>query len=537
MSFEFDALKYSYASRRSLVYGRRGMVSTSQPLAAQAGLDIIKKGGNAVDAAIATAICMTVLEPTSNGIGSDCFALVWVKDKLYGLNASGHAPELATPEYIKEQGYSKMPVHGWTPVTVPGAVSGWVELSKRFGKLEFEELFEPAIYYAENGYPVSPVISKLWQDEYEGFFKDTDDSLYDEWKKVFMKNGKTPSAGEVWTLKDHAKTLREIAKTKGESFYRGDLADKIDEYSKNTGGILRKEDLAKFKAEWVEPIKTSYKGFEINEIPPNGHGIVALMALNIMEGFDVKTHDDADSVHKQIEAMKLAFVDGQRYISDPRYMKVTKEELLSKEYAKKRRKLICHDAIMPECGNPSCGGTVYLCTADGEGNMVSFIQSNYCGFGSGVVVPGTGIALHNRGNNFNLDENSENCIEPNKKPYHTIIPGFLTKDNKPIGPFGVMGGFMQPQGHLQVIMNMIDFKMNPQEALDAPRWQWIGEKKIQVERAFPFALTEELLRRGHEITVLPESTSMGRGQIILRDENGTLVGASEPRTDGFVAAW
>ena len=218
-------------------------------------------------------------------------------------------------------------------------------------------------------------------------------------------------------------------------------------------------------------------------------------------------------------------------------MKVTKEELLSKEYAKKRRKLICHDAIMPECGDPSCGGTVYLCTADGEGNMVSFIQSNYCGFGSGVVVPGTGIALHNRGNNFNLDENSENCIEPNKKPYHTIIPGFLTKENKPIGPFGVMGGFMQPQGHLQVIMNMIDFKMNPQEALDAPRWQWIGEKKIQVERAFPFALTEELLRRGHEITVLPESTSMGRGQIILRDENGTLVGASEPRTDGFVAAW
>ena len=287
MSFEFDALKYSYASRRSLVYGQRGMVSTSQPLAAQAGLDIIKRGGNAIDAAIATAICMTVLEPTSNGIGGDCFALVWTNDKLYGLNASGHAPELATVQYIKEQGYTQMPNNGWIPVTVPGAVSGWVELSKRFGKLEFEELFEPAIDYAQNGYPVSPVISKLWRDEYERFFKNTDDRLYDEWKRVFLKDGKTPSAGEICTLKDHAKTLREIAQTKGESFYRGDLADKIDEYSRNTGGLLRKSDLAKYKAEWVEPIKTSYKGYEINEIPPNGHGIVALMALNIMENLEL----------------------------------------------------------------------------------------------------------------------------------------------------------------------------------------------------------------------------------------------------------
>lgn len=537
MGFEFDALKYSYPSRRSLVYGRRGMVSTSQPLAAQAGLDIIKKGGNAVDAAIATAICMTILEPTSNGIGGDCFALVWIKDKLYGLNGSGHAPELATVEYIKNQGYDKMPVHGWIPVTVPGQVSGWVELSNRFGKLKFEELFEPAIEYAENGYPVSPIISKLWQEAYENDFRDVNDSLFDEWKRVFSDNGKTPLAGEVWTLKDHAKTLKEIAKTKGESFYRGDLADKIDKYSRETGGLIRKSDLAKFKAEWVEPISINYKGYEIHEIPPNGHGIVALMALNIIEGLNVKTHDDIETIHRQIEAMKLAFVDGQKYVSDCRYMKVTKEELLSKEYAKKRSQLIGYNAIMPEYGDPSCGGTIYLCTADAEGNMVSYIQSNYCGFGSGIVVPGTGIALHNRGNNFNLDENSENCIAPNKKPYHTIIPGFLTKNKKAVGPFGVMGGFMQPQGHLQVVMNTIDFGMNPQEALDAPRWQWVGGKNIQVERAFPFAVTEELVRRGHNITVLPESTNMGRGQIIMRDENGTLVGASEPRTDGFVAAW
>ena len=537
MSFEFDALKYSYPSRRSLVYGTKGMVSTSQPLAAQAGLDILKKGGNAVDAAIATAICMTILEPTSNGIGGDCFALVWMKDKLYGLNASGHAPELATVEYIKGKGYSEMPVQGWIPVTVPGEVSGWVELSERFGKLEFEELFEPAIEYAENGYPVSPVISRLWQEEYDNNFKDVEDPLFDEWKRVFSDNGRTPSAGEVWKLKDHAKTLREIAKTKGESFYRGTLADKIDEHSRNTGGLIRKEDLAKFKAEWVEPISTSYKGYEINEIPPNGHGIVALMALNIMEGLEVKNHDDTETIHRQIEAMKLAFADGKKYISDPRCMKVTKEELLSKEYAAKRRELIGHDAIVPEYGDPSSGGTIYLCTADSEGNMVSYIQSNYCGFGSGIVVPGTGIALHNRGNNFNLDENSENCIAPNKKPYHTIIPGFLTKDGKAVGPFGVMGAFMQPQGHLQVVMNMIDFGMNPQEALDAPRWQWIGDKKIQVERAFPYSVTEELVRRGHQVEVLAESTTMGRGQIIMKDDHGTLVGASEPRTDGFVAAW
>lgn len=329
MSFEFDALKYSYPSRRSVVYGTKGMVSTSQPLAAQAGLDILKKGGNAVDAAIATAICMTVLEPTSNGIGGDCFALVWMKDKLYGLNASGHAPELATAEYIKGKGYSEMPVHGWIPVTVPGEVSGWVELSERFGKLKFEELFEPAIEYAENGYPVQPVTSRLWQEAYEDDFKGVEDPLFDEWKRVFSDNGRTPSAGEVWKLKDHAKTLREIAKTKGESFYRGALADKIDEHSRNTGGLIRKEDLAKFKAEWVEPISTSYKGYEINEIPPNGHGIVALMALNIIEGLEVKHHDDIETVHRQIEAMKLAFADGKKYISDPRCMKVTKEELLS----------------------------------------------------------------------------------------------------------------------------------------------------------------------------------------------------------------
>ena len=315
------------------------------------------------------------------------------------------------------------------------------------------------------------------------------------------------------------------------------MAEKIDTFSRETGGYLRKEDLAQFHAEWVEPISTNYRGYTVSEIPPNGHGIVVLMALNILEGFQFTQRDTAESIHKQIEAMKLAFTDGKRYIADPRFMRVTPEQMLSKEYAAKRRALIGEQALMPEAGDPSCGGTVYLCTADGEGNMVSFIQSNYMGFGSGIVVPGTGIALQNRGNNFSLDPNSENCLAPGKKSYHTIIPGFLSKDGKAIGPFGVMGGFMQPQGQVQVVMNTIDFMMNPQEALDAPRWQWVGDKNIEVEQSFPAWITESLVRAGHNVKVLPESLTMGRGQIIWRNDEGVLVGATEPRTDGTVAAW
>lgn len=543
MNFNFDALKYSYPSTRRVIYGKKGMVCTSQPLAAQIGLDILKKGGNAIDAAIGVAAALTVLEPTSNGIGGDAFALVWIKDKLYGMNSSGPAPmKFNTKEVIENYG-NTMPKYGWIPVTVPGIPSAWAELSKKFGKLSLKEILKPAIEYAEEGFPVSPIISKLWNTAFENYKNSFEENNqikeeFKPWFETFIFNGKAPQPGEFIKLPNHGKTLRELANTNCESFYRGKIAEKIDEFSKKTGGYLRKEDLMNFKAEFVEPISTNYRGYTVSEIPPNGHGIVTLMALNILEGFRFESvRESAKTIHRQIEAMKLAFVDGQHYVTDSRYMKVTPEKLLSKEYAEKRRKLIGEKAIDPKYGDPSCGGTVYLCTADKDGNMVSYIQSNYMGFGSGIVIPDTGIALHNRGNNFNLDIESENCAIPGKKPYHTIIPGFLSKDGKPIGPFGVMGGFMQPQGHLQVLTNTIDFGMNPQEALDAPRWQWVGGKKIEVERNFPYALTEELIRMGHDIKVVPDSIAMGRGQIIWRNEEGVLVGSTEPRTDGIVAAW
>ena len=534
-----DFYKYQYASKRRVVFGHHGMVCTTQPLAAQAGLDIMKKGGNAIDAAIATAICMTVLEPTSNGIGSDSFALVWTKDKLHGLNASGHAPMKASVETIKNMGHTEVPNYGFIPVTVNGAPSAWKELSKTFGKLPFNELFEAAIDYAENGFPVQPNTSYLWDKAFNTYKENLSGNEFENWFKTFAPNGRAPRPGEIFKLPNHALTLRELADTGCESYYRGAIAEKIDSFSKAYGGLIRKEDYASYYPEWVEPISTSYRGYDVWEIPPNGHGLVALMALNIVEGFnfDANSYGSVDTLHKQIEAMKLAFVDGQHYIADPHFMKVSVEKLLSKKYADSRRQTICDTALTPKKGDPDCGGTIYLCTADEEGNMVSYIQSNYRGFGSGLVVPGTGIALHNRGNNFSLIEGTENCIEPGKKPYHTIIPGFLSKSGKAIGPFGVMGGFMQPQGHLQVVTNTIDFNMNPQEALDAPRWQWVGGKNIQVEREFPYAVTEELIRKGHNISVLPESTTFGRGNIIWRDENGTLIGATEPRADGYVSAW
>lgn len=534
---KYNTLKYEYPSKRNVVFGKKGMVNTSQPLAAQAGLDIMKAGGNAIDAAVATAICMTVLEPTSNGIGSDAFALVWINDELKGLNASGPSPELIDPEEIKEKYGDEIPKRGWVPVTVPGAPSAWVELSEKYGKLPFEKLFEAAIDYAENGFPLSPTTAELWGNAHKEFKETFNEDYFENWFNTFTFNEEPPKSGDKIILKDHAKTLREIAKTKGESFYNGELADKIDAFSKETGGYIRKNDLSKYEPEWVEPISTDYRGYTVSEIPPNGQGITALMALNILENYEFTERDTADTFHKQMEAMKLAFIDGMEYVTDPKSMSVTSEELLSKEYAKQRQALISDEALLPKYGDPAKGGTIYLSTADEEGNMVSFIQSNFMGFGSGVVVPGTGISLQNRGNNFTLDPTKDNYLQPNKKPFHTIIPGFLSKDGEAVGPFGVMGGFMQPQGHLQVIMNTVDFHMNPQQALDAPRWQWVGGKKIEVERAFPYEITKELIAKGHEIKILPNELSMGRGQIIWKGKDGILHGATEPRADGYVAAW
>ncbi|KAB3531551.1 gamma-glutamyltransferase [Alkaliphilus serpentinus] len=532
----FDPQRYSYPSRRNVVYGHKGMVATSQPLAAQAGLDIIKKGGNAIDAAIATAACLTVVEPTSNGIGGDAFALVWTKGKLHGLNGSGRAPKQISVEAVKKLG-DEIPKFGWTPVTVPGAPAAWAELSEKFGKLPLTEVLAPAIEYAEKGHAVAPIVAKYWERAHVVYQKLLPEELFNNWAKVFAPEGKTPSVGEIWRSPDHANTLRLIAETKGEAFYKGELAEKIDYHSKKNGGFLRKEDLAEHQSEWVDPIHVEYKGYEVWEIPPNGQGIIALMALNIIKGLEIDFSKSHEVYHKQIEAMKLAFADGHKYITDGSRLKVPLGDLLSEAYGKERSKLIGEKAIKPTAGEPPKGGTVYLATADGEGNMVSFIQSNYMGFGSGVVVPDTGISLQNRGHNFTLEEDHVNVLMPGKRPYHTIIPGFLTKGGEAIGPFGVMGGFMQPQGHLQVIMNTIDYHMNPQEALDAPRWQWMADKTVEVEGHMATVDVENLHRMGHDVKMQWNSGGFGRGQIIWKTKEGSLVGGTEARADGAIAAW
>ncbi len=538
MEFTFDALRYSYPSRRNLVYAKKGMVATSNPLAAQAGLAILKQGGNAIDAAVATAAALTVTEPTSNGLGSDAFALVFTEGKLYGLNASGPAPMAASVAALKAKGYPTMPQVGLHTVNVPGAVSAWVTLAERFGKKSLSALLQPAISYAEEGYALQPTVSREWQREYEKFSKlRQTDAIYQHWFDVFTDGGRLYRAGDTVRLPLHAKTLREIGESRGESFYRGEIAERIDAFFRENGGFLRKEDLACYHPEWVQPLTVSYHGYDVWELPPNGHGITVLMALQILKGMELGGCDTFESTHRQIEALKLAFSDAQTYVTDPRYMQVSVQELLSEAYAEERRSLITDRAILPVCGKPKAGGTVYLCTADAYGNMVSMIQSNYMGFGSGMVIPGTGIALHNRGSNFTMDEGHDNCIAPGKKPYHTIIPGFLTKDGKAAGAFGIMGGFMQPQAHLQVLVDLLEYGMNPQEALDRPRWMWTGGRKVSLEQSFDQRLANELLRAGHEIEVQAESIDFGRGEIILRDDNGTLCGACEPRTDSMVAVW
>lgn len=534
---QYDASSYPYSSQRMATFAKNGMVATSQPLAAQAGLDILKKGGNAIDAAIATAACLTVVEPTSNGIGGDAFAIVWAKGGLYGLNASGPAPQGISIEAVKAAGHEQMPAYGWYPVTVPGAPSAWVALSERFGKLPLTEVLKPAIDYAENGFPISPTLGYYWDLAFNKYTRLLSGAEFEPWFQTFAPEGRAPKVGEVWKSPAHARTLRSIAESKGESFYRGELAEKIDATSREHGGFLRKEDLAAYAPSWVEPIHVTYKGYDVWEIPPNGQGLVALLALNLLKGFEFPAKDTVDTYHKQMEAIKLAFADGLKYITQRDKMSVTVEELLSEAYAKERRALIGEEALLPEPGEPARSGTVYLAAADGEGNMVSYIQSNYMGFGSGIVIPDTGIAMQNRGHNFSLDPAHENRLEPGKKTYHTIIPGFLTKDGQPVGPFGVMGGFMQPQGHVQVVMNLVDFQLNPQAALDAPRWQWIEGKTVEVEPHFPEHLALSLARKGHEIKRTLGSGGFGRGQIIVRNEHGVLTGGTDFRTDGCVAAW
>ena len=479
----FNVLSNRYKSERNVMYAKSGAVATSNPQAAQAGLDILRKGGNAVDAAVATAAALAVTEPTSNGIGGDAYSLVWIESekKLYGLNSSGFAPELMTKEAYK--GLEKMPRHGFGAVTVPGIPAAWAELNRKFGKLSLYECLKPAIDYSREGYIVYPNVAKLWEESFEDYSNDlkeleklpkdrvkkdveaelVDKELLKEWFDTFTIDGKAPQAGDVFKCEAQAKTLEEIANTGAESFYRGRIAELIDEHSRKFGGMIRKSDLEKYHPQWVEPISTNYKGYDICEIPPNGHGITVLIALNILKELELdEEKETVDNIHKMIECMKLAFADSKKYVTDPKKMTVSVDAMLNQEYAKKRSELIGEKAVFPEAGEPFCGGTVYMCTADKDGNMVSHIQSNYMNFGSGVVIPGTGIALHNRGNNFSLDENHDNIVEPFKKPYHTIIPGFIKQNGEAVGAFGVMGAVMQPQGQFQVVTNLMDFAMNPQ---------------------------------------------------------------------------
>jgi gamma-glutamyltranspeptidase/glutathione hydrolase len=523
---------YPYSSARRVVMGQNCAVATSQPLATLAGMEMFWAGGNAVDAALATAIALTVVEPTSNGIGSDAFALVW-DGKLHGLNGSGRSPQNLTLK--KFAGMDKVPSLGWLPVTVPGAVSAWRNLSERWGKLAFEQLFEPAIRYAEEGFPVSPVTAMLWKRAATVYLPLTAPE-FQHFKRVFFPDNRAPEAGEVWGSVLHAKTLRAIAQSGGESFYKGEIAQQIANFGADTGGILTTADLAAHQADWVEPISTNYRNLTVWEIPPNTQGIAALMALDILEGFDLSSYprESIESYHLQIEAMKLAFADVHRHVADPNVLEVAVEHLLDKAYAQQRRQLIGEQAIpLAKPGLPK-GGTVYLAAADTE-LMVSFIQSNYEGFGSGILIPDTGIALQNRGVGFTLEAGHPNQVTPAKRAFHTIIPGFLTQDGQPLGPFGVMGGSMQPQGHLQVVVNMADYGMNPQAALDAPRWRFISGRRVLLEKTVPDRVALALAERGHDIQVSADGTQFGRGQIILHS-GGVLVAASEPRADGLALA-
>ena len=521
---------------RNPLCAQNGCATTSHPIASAIGVDILKQGGNAIDAAIAMAATLTVVEPTSNGLGSDAFAIVAYQNELYGLNGSGKSPALLTKEnVIKKHGpITKMPRYGWSSVTTPGAIKAWVDLHERFGSLPFETLLQPAINLAKNGFVVGDEIAKNWQNAMKRYASfDHDD--FSELLKTFTKEGKAPLQRTIFQLENHAKTLEEIAKTKGKSFYEGALADQIEASSIKHGGFLRKADLRNHQSEWVKPVSIKYRDYDIYELPPNGHGIVTLMGLNILNQFPYE--DSIEDVHRCFEAMKLAFASGKYHISDMDCMNVSVASLLSEEYAKKMKESISDEAQMPLVHHPYQGGTVYLCCADKEGNMISYIQSNYNGFGSGIVVEDSGIALQNRGVDFSLNEDDVNFLMPNKRSYHTIIPGFLGKNGKLIGPFGVMGGYMQPQGHLQVVRHMIDQHLNPQAALDQPRWQWMEGKKFIVEKHFDQKMIEALRERGHIVEIEENHSRFGRGQIILRLDNGLYLVGCESRCDSNIALY
>jgi gamma-glutamyltranspeptidase / glutathione hydrolase len=520
-----------YTSTRLPVFARN-LVSTSHPLAAQAGLRMLWQGGNAVDAAIAAAATLTLTEPVSNGLGSDAFCILWDGQQLHGLNASGCAPQTWTPDYFHRKygdNAKTPPKRGMDSVTVPGAVASWVALSERFGKLPFEDLMQPAIEIAERGYLLPVVVQQKWAaatpelQSQPGF------------AQSFLPWGRAPLVGELFKFPGAARGLRAIAKTKGQAFYGGEIAQAIEKFSAEHGGSITARDFADFKAEWVTPIAQNYRGYTLHEIPPNGQGIAALIALGILENFDLASLavDGVDSQHLQIEAMKLAFADVYRYVAEPSAMEVTPAQMLDPAYLKQRARLIdLRKAQDFGAGNPVKGGTIYLTTADENGMMVSFIQSNYMGFGSGCVEPTFGVSLQNRGHGFSLDaqgHNPANLVAPGKRPFHTIIPAFLSKDGQPVMSYGVMGANMQPQGHMQTLVRMLDYGQNPQAACDAPRWRYNAGMEINVEAALNPETAAGLQARGHQVGVINDSyQDFGAGQFIWR--------AGDPKVEGYVAA-
>ncbi|HEY4083251.1 MAG TPA: gamma-glutamyltransferase family protein [Burkholderiaceae bacterium] len=520
----------SYSSVRSPLFARN-IVSTSHPLAAQAGLRMLAQGGNAVDAAIAAAACMTLVEPCSNGLGSDAFCILWDGQQLHGLNASGTAPEAWTSEhFFKTYGADAKapPQRGWGSVTVPGAVAAWATMSERFGKLPFADLMAPAIEIAERGYAVPVIVQRKWA--MAAALPDL--TAQPGFAQAFLPKGRAPEVSELFRFPDAARTLRLIAQTRGEAFYRGEVAEAIAAFAKATGGALTAADLASYAPEWVGTISQDYAGHTLHEIPPNGQGIAALIALGILQHLDHRSHvvDSTQAQHLQIEAMKLAFADTYRYVSDPRSMKVKVAELLDPAYLAERARLVNpHRAQDFACGNPVKGGTIYLTVADESGMMVSFIQSNYMGFGSGLVVPGYGVSLQNRGHCFTLEEGHANQVAPGKKPFHTIIPAFLMKDGAPQMSFGVMGGNMQPQGHMQTLVRMLDHGQQPQAACDAPRWRYNEGLSINIEPHAPAETIEGLRQLGHQIGDIHDSyQDFGAGQFIW--------GLGDPAVEGYVAA-
>lgn len=541
-SYSQDRITGELFSTRSEVIAENGMVATSHPLTTQVGIDILKNGGNAIDAAIAANAAIGLMEPTGNGIGGDLFAIIWIeKDKkLYGLNASGRSPKNLTLDYFKNNKFSEIPAYGPLPVSVPGCVDGWFEMHEKFGSTPMHDILQPAIEYADNGFPVTELVSYYMKKASKNF------DIYPNFKETYYVNGTTPKKGQIFQNKDLANTLSVIAKKGRKGFYEGEIAKAMSDFIIEQGGFLSYDDLKNHKSEWIDPVSTNYRGFDIWELPPNGQGIAALQILNLLEAYDIKSmgFGSAEYIHHFTEAKKIAFADRAKYYADMDFNKIPVDFLISKKYSELRRTEINSNkaALKVSAGEIENGDTIYLTTADKDGNMVSLIQSNYRGMGSGMVPPGLGFMLQDRAELFSLEEGHFNVYEPEKRPFHTIIPAFITKENKPYVSFGLMGGAMQPQGHAQIVINLIDFGMNLQEAGDAPRIRHLSNQQptggnmldggeLSLESGFDYKEIRQLIELGHK--VIFDLGSFGGYQAIMYDDKtGVYFGASESRKDG-----